>query len=884
MEQNFYNFSIQETEKIFSTSCDKGLTEQQVQELRANYGFNEFDKKKKKSLFIRFLEQFKSFMIIVLIIAAVISGIVGVLHHEGIMDSIIILCVVVLNAIIGVAQEAKAESSLEALEKMSAPHCKVIRDGVQKVILSRELVPGDVVVLDTGDAIPADLRLTETINLKTQESALTGESLPEDKSVEAIEETEVPLGDRANLAFSSCIVTYGRGKGIVTATGMKTEVGKIAAMIQSVPDTLTPMQLRLNDLGKMLGIAALAICIIIFIAGLLWGKEWMEMFMIAISLAVAAIPESLPAIATIVLAIGVQRLAKQHAIVRTLSSVEVLGSTTVICSDKTGTLTQNKMTVAKMFADETFLDINQNGKLNNKFQTVLQIAILCNDTKLIEESGMVETIGDPTETALVDAGLRFSMDKNNLDKKFPRVEEIPFDSERKLMTTVHRHEDSLLVYTKGALDELLACCTKIELNGEEKKLDDAMKERIHNANYEMAENALRVLGMAYKRVETLPEKSQITTLENDLIFVGMLGMIDPPRPEVRDAVHICRNAGIKPVMITGDHKVTAVAIAKDLGILEPGGEAITGLELQKMGNNEFNERIENINVYARVSPENKVRIVKQFQHRGEVVSMTGDGVNDAPALKLADIGVAMGITGTDVSKQAADIVLADDNFATIVSSVKEGRRIYDNILKAINFLLATNIGELLTLFVAVLVGWGSPLLAVHILIINLVTDSLPALALSFDPAAPNIMKRKPNNSHESILNRSFILKVLAQGMLMGALTLIAFRIGVHTSIAVGQTMAFGVLALSQLIHVFNIRSGSLSAFKNIFSNKYLLGAIVLSALIVLGILEISALHDIFSVTDLYLEQWMIVIGFSLMPLPIMEIWKLFSKLFSMSHS
>lgn len=883
MEQNFYNLSVQETENLFSTSADKGLTDSQIEELREKYGFNEFEKQKKKSLFIRFLEQFKSFMIIVLIIAAIISGVMGVLHGEGVMDSIIILCVVILNAIIGVAQEAKAESSLEALEKMSAPHCKVIRNGIQKEILSRELLPGDLVVLETGDAVPADLRLTEAINLKIQESALTGESLPEEKHANTIPEKEVPLGDRENLAFSSCIVTYGRGKGIVTAIGMQTEVGKIAAMIQAVPDTMTPMQRRLNDLGKALGFAALGICVVIFIAGLLWGKEWMEMFMIAVSLAVAAIPESLPAIATIVLAIGVQRLAKQNAIVRTLSSVEVLGSTTVICSDKTGTLTQNRMTVVQIFADGETSDFNQNSTFNQEDKLILRIAILCNDAKLVEENGVFSTIGDPTETALVDAGLPFSMNKNSLEEEFPRVEEIPFDSERKLMTTAHRQDDAFFVCTKGALDELLACCSKININGKEEVLDEEKRAKIRDANRSMAENALRVLAMAYKNIPSIPEKEEITTLESDLTFVGMLGMIDPPRPEVRDAVEICRHAGIKPVMITGDHKITAVAIAKDLGILPPDGEAITGLELQKMNDEEFNERIENINVYARVSPENKVRIVQQFQKRGEVVSMTGDGVNDAPALKLADIGVAMGITGTDVSKQAADIVLTDDNFATIVSSVKEGRRIYDNILKAINFLLATNIGELLTLFIAVLAGWNSPLLAVHILIINLVTDSLPALALSFDPAAPKIMERKPNDSKQSILNRKFLSKVIAQGAMIAALTLISFRIGLHTSVATGQTMAFGVLALSQLVHVLNIRAGSFSAFRNIFSNKYLLGAIVLSALIVLGILEIPALHEVFKVTNLDWEQWSIVIGFSLLPLPIMEIWKIFARLFAKSR-
>lgn len=880
MTQDFYNQGIQEMERSLQTSQETGLSGHKAQERLSEYGYNEFEKQKKKSIFIRFLEQFKSFMIIVLIIASIISGIMGILHGEGVIDSVIILCVVILNAIIGVIQETRAEASLEALEKMSAPQCKVIRDGAQQVIPSRELIPGDLVVLETGDAVPADLRLTEAINLKIQESALTGESLPVEKNTDTIPSKDVPLGDRENMAFSSCIVTYGRGKGIVTATGMKTEVGKIAAMIQSVPTTATPMQRRLNDLGKALGIFALVVCAIIFIVGLLYGKEWFDMFMVAVSLAVAAIPESLPAIATIVLAIGVQRLAKQHAIVRTLSSVEVLGSTTVICSDKTGTLTQNRMTVVKMYANGAATNFDEGGKeLSKEQKDTLQIAILCNDTHLVEENGKQSTLGDPTETSLVDAGLKVSMNKAELDKTYPRIEEIPFDSTRKLMTTVHRYDGKYMVCTKGGLDELLACCTNIDLNGEVTELSEHLAEDIRQANLHMAENALRVLGMAYKIITEIPDKKNISSLETNLIFVGMVGMIDPPRPEVKEAVKICRQAGIRPVMITGDHKITAVAIAKELNILQEGEKAITGSELQKMSDEEFGKEINDISVYARVSPENKVKIVQEFQNKGEIVAMTGDGVNDAPALKLANIGVAMGITGTDVSKQAADIVLTDDNFATIVTSVREGRRIYDNILKAIHFLLATNMGELLTLLIAVLAGWDTPLVAVHILIINLVTDSLPALALSFDPAHPKIMNRRPNDSNQSILNRHFLTKIIAQGAMMSVLTLVAFRIGCQTSLIMGQTMAFGVLAMTQLIHVFNVRAGSSSAFKHMFANKYLLGAVALSALIVLAILEIPALDPIFKVTDLNLNQWLIVIGFSLMPLPLMEIWKLLTRLF-----
>ncbi|GHT04397.1 ATPase [Bacteroidia bacterium] len=886
---HYYNQSVEEIAKELKTSVSQGLTEKEAESRLSTFGYNEFQKKKGKSLLARFVAQFESFMIIILLIAAVISGITGYIQGEGFTDAIIILVIVLVNAVIGVLQEDRAEKSLEALEKMSAPQCKVLREGKVKTIESRELVPGDEVVLDTGDSVPADLRLTEAINLKIQEAALTGESLPSEKSTEAIRATEVPLGDRDNLGFSSCNVVYGRGKGIVIATGMNTEVGKIAAMIQSTSDQQTPLQQKLDKLGKHLGIGALIICALIFTVGVLYGNSLLSMFMIAVSLAAAAIPEGLPAVSTIVLAVGVQRLAKRNAIVRTLPSVETLGSTNVICSDKTGTLTQNKMTVVRLFTDDRVTDTKQiqaTGALSEDQQQLIRIAVFANDAKLAEEKDHYTTTGDPTETALIDLGLKFGFNKNTLEKEHPRVAEIPFDSERKLMTTVHQlNETEYAVYTKGGLDELLACCTKIRINGKVSALTEAHKNSIRENNVRLAENALRVLAMACKKI-TNPKDS----LENDLVFVGMVGMIDPPRPEVKEAVIKCRQAGIKPVMITGDHLITAVAIAKELNIMTPEDLAITGAEVEKMTEAELRKKVHHIAVYARVSPEHKVRIVKAFQANGDIVAMTGDGVNDAPALKLADIGAAMGIVGTDVSKEAADIVLTDDNFSTIISSVEEGRRIYDNIMKAIEFLLSSNVGEIIVLFVAVLANWATPLLPIHILWINLVTDSLPALALSVDPADSDVMKRKPINSKKPILNKTFSLLILTQGLMIGGLSLAAFQIGLHTTagsenaLEVARAMCFSVLAFTQLTHVFNVRSNSRSAFSNFFSNKLLLGAIALSAALMFIVLGIPYLHEIFHIAHLTNTQWIWVAVLSIAPIPVIELAKIIERLFNKGNS
>ena len=759
MENKWFNKTASEVKDIFNTDLKNGLTNSKASENLEKFGFNELKAQKKVPLIIKFLEQFKDFMIIILIIAAIVSGAISIAQGEKITDSVIILIVVIANAIIGVAQEAKAEKSLEALQKLSGHEAKVIRDGSVCVVPAKELVPGDLVVLETGDYVPADLRITEAINLKVQEASLTGESVPVEKESAKIEEEDIPIGDMRNMLFSSSLVTYGRGKAIVVETGMNTEVGKIAGMLSNTQKQETPLQKKLNSLGKTLGIVALIICAVIFVVGILQGREVINMFMTAVSLAVAAIPEGLAAVSTIVLAIGVQKMVKKNAIVKRLPAVETLGSSTVICSDKTGTLTQNKMTVQKMFVDDNIYDmtniedITKYENANQEIKLLVYNGMLCNDTK-ISDTG--ELKGDPTETALVDIALKLGFTKN-IYNEMPRVDEIPFDSERKLMTTVHMVNGKYIVFTKGGIDELLAKCTSyVQEDGVQKQNLNEYKYRINEVNETMAKDALRVLGFAYKELDYKPE---VQDLEKDLIFVGMYGMIDPPREEAKLAVEKCNSAGIKTVMITGDHKITATAIAKKLGILKNENEAITGQELDKLTDEELEKNIRNYSVYARVAPEHKVRIVKAWQKQGEVVAMTGDGVNDSPALKQADIGCAMGIVGTDVAKEAADVILTDDNFATVVSAVEEGRRIYDNILKVIQFLLSSNIGEIVVLLLATLgttlfakwfgitdIGHLEILLPIHILWINLVTDSLPALALAFDPANEDIMKRKIQNS------------------------------------------------------------------------------------------------------------------------------------------
>ena len=892
--KSWYQKSTEEVQKDLETNLENGLTDAKVKELQNTKGFNELKAKKKKSLIVKFLEQFKDFMIIVLIIAAIVSGVVGILEGEGITDTIIILVVVIVNAIIGVAQENKAEKSLEALQKLSAHASKVVRNGNIVVVPSRELVQGDIVVLETGDYVPADLRIVEAVNLKSQESALTGESVPVEKTVDAISD-EVGIGDRTNMLFSSSLITYGRGKGIVVETGMNTEVGKIAEIINSSEETTTPLQEKLNKLGKTLGIAALAICVFIFIIGWLYGKEPIHMFMTAVSLAVAAIPEGLAAVSTIVLAIGVQRMVKKNAIVKKLPAVETLGSASVICSDKTGTLTQNKMTVKKVYVDNELMDM-ENIKIieeNTNLEKLVYNAMLCNDTKVGEND---ELTGDPTETALVDMGMNLDIDVHKIFE-IDRLEEIPFDSVRKLMTTVHKINDKYIVYTKGGVDELLKICNSYVLDNEVKTDLDVFKKEIYTYNEQMAKEALRVLAYGYKIIDKLPETDEErNSLESDLTFIGLTGMIDPPREEAKIAVSKCKSAGIKTVMITGDHKITATAIAKQLGILENEDEAITGAELEKMSDEDLTKNIRKYSVYARVSPEHKVRIVRAWQANGEIVAMTGDGVNDAPALKNADIGCAMGMVGTDVAKEAADVILTDDNFATVVSAVEEGRRIYDNILKAIQFLLSSNVGEIIVLFIAILITpllakWFNitnisalePLLPIHILWINLVTDSLPALALAVDPAASNIMNRKPTKKEKGIFTKGMTWRVVYQGVMIGVLTLAAFIIGLATpnvdevqKIKIGQTMAFCVLALSELVHVYNIRDNKKSIFKTgILNNTKLILAIVASAALMFVILLIPGLRNIFDIAVLPKDKILETVLLVFAPIVIVEIFKLF---------
>ena len=897
-ESKWFNKSIEEAEKILETNIQNGLTENDVKTKREKYGLNMLKAKKKASLLQRFIEQFKDFSIIVLIIAAIVSGFVGISQGEGMTDTIIILIVVLANAIIGIAQESKAEKSLEALQKLTDHASKVIRDGKIKVIPAKELVPGDIVVLDTGDYIPADLRVIEAVNLKAQESSLTGESVPVEKTTKTIEKTDVGIGDRTNMLFSSSLVTYGRGKGIVVQTGMNTEVGKIAGMLDNTEKQITPLQEKLNKLGKTLGIAALAICAFIFIIGLIQGKEPINMFMTAVSLAVAAIPEGLVAVSTIVLAIGVQKMVKKNAIVKKLPAVETLGSATVICSDKTGTLTQNKMTVEKIFINGETKELAEYKKnINEDLKKLIFANMLCNDTKISTDGKLT---GDPTETALVDMAFKLDFDPSVYDR-MPRIQEIPFDSDRKLMTTVNEVNGKYIVYTKGGMDELIGICNSYILNGEIKNNIEEYKNMITKNNEQMAKEALRVLACAYKEIDHKPTKEDMENIEKDLIFVGMVGMIDPPREEAKIAVEKCKTAGIKTVMITGDHKITATAIAKKLGILENEDEAITGADLEKMTDEELEKNVRKYSVYARVSPEHKVRIVKAWQKNGEIVAMTGDGVNDSPALKTANIGCAMGVVGTDVAKEAADVILTDDNFATIVSAVEEGRRIYDNILKVIQFLLSSNVGEVIVLFLATLltpffakwfgitdVAHLEILLPIHILWINLVTDSLPALALAFDPANEGIMKRKPAKPGKGVFTKGMTWRVIYQGAMIGLLTLAAFMIGLATTkepinglsldeskIEVGQTMAFITLAMSELVHVFNIRDNKKSIFKTkIFNNSKLIWAILASAALMFVILVIPALRHIFSIPILPTGNILELVLLVFAPIVIVEIFKL----------
>ena len=833
------------------TDLKVGLRKEEIQKRQQKYGKNKLKDKPKESIFIKFVKQFNDFMIIILIIASIVSAIISNIQGKNdYIDSIIIIAIVIFNAIMGVVQEAKAEKSIEALQEMTPPKAKAIRNGITDEINAEELVPGDIVILEAGNYVPADCRIIESFNLKIEESSLTGETEPILKNANIICQPNLALGDRKNMAFMASIVVNGHGKAIVTETGMNTEVGKIANQIIENKAPETPIQRRLDQVGKILGMVCLAICFIIFIIGLIKNINPIEMFMTSVGLAVAAIPEGLPAIVTIMLSIGVTKMAKKNSIIRKLPAVETLGSSSVICSDKTGTLTQNKMTVVEIRSK----DIN--------FTT--ELACMCTDCDIINENGKIKVNGEPTEVALVNQGLNKGKNKDELYLIMPRVNEIPFDSNRKMMTTIHKIGNKYRIITKGAPDVLIEKCQNTILE----------KSQIQKDNEKMAQKALRVIAVGYKDVDFLPSRITSDTIENNLIFVGLIGMIDPPREGVKEAIETCKKAGIKTVMITGDHISTAKAIAKELGLLNLRDKAITGQELDKLSQKDLEKNIANYSVFARVSPEHKVRIVKAWQKTGAVVAMTGDGVNDSPALKNADIGIAMGKNGTDVAKNASDMILADDNFVTIVEAVKQGRNIYDNIRKAIHFLIATNIGEIVTIFMGLILGFESPLLAIQLLWINLVTDSLPAISLGLEPPEENIMKRKPVNPKKGIFADGLWNRILVEGCMIGVLTLVAFSIGnKFYGLEVGRTMAFVCMGLLELVHSFNIKSEQ-SIFKvGIGKNKVLLGSFLLGTVVHISVVIVPHLAEIFKLVSLNQVQWIIAIIISLLPIPIVELQK-----------
>ena len=892
---NWYTRTEKDLAEYFNVDILGGLSSKEVKNRLDKYGFNQLKESKGRTMRDMFFDQFRETLVLILLISAVVSIFLG-----EISDAIVIAVILFLNAFLGVIQEYKAEKSLAALKKLTVPDALVLRNGRQAKIKSYQLVPGDIVLLESGDRVPADCRLFELTDMKVQESILTGESEPVEKNSQIIEQDKVSLGDRINMAYMGTTIISGRGKGIVVATGMDSEMGEIAGMLEEAKRESTPLQKKLNIVGKKLGLLILMIVAIVVFIGCIRGIEFFDMFMIGISLAVAAVPEGLPAVVTIVLALGVQRMIKKNAIIRRLPAVETLGATTVICSDKTGTLTQNQMTIEKLALPDRTIEVEgvgyqPFGQFTHEGKPIqpsdeitlsllLKGAVLCNNAILQQndESQQWEIIGDPTEGALVVAGAKAGYQKKGLENEYPRIREFPFDSDRKRMSTIHSSpEGKLFVFVKGAPDQVISRC-KYYLEGKEQKIfHDSIKEEILKKNRDFADSALRVLAVAYRHLSEREEKDLKQNLknediENDLIFLGLMAMIDPPRKEAVHSVNTCRKAGIRPIMITGDYSLTAKAIASELGIFLPGDRIITGKDLETMTQEELDKVVMKTTIFARVSPRHKRRIVRSLQKNKQVVAMTGDGVNDAPALKESNIGIAMGITGTDVSKEAADMILMDDNFSSIVAAVEEGRKIYQNIKKFIQYLLSCNLGEILTIFCAILIGLPRPLIPIQILWVNLVTDGLPALALGLDPAEEGLMNQKPRDPDEAIFSGKMGFNIFSQGIFIGAITLIAFILGInYYSLEIGQTMAFATLSFSQLWQSLNSRSNRLSLIKlGLFTNRYLILAIIISGSLQLGVMLIPAFQQIFKVASLNVFQWTIIILLSFSPIVYVEILKL----------
>ena len=888
----WYNKGKKEVLDELRTDLSHGLSNNEAARRLEEYGRNELEEQAKKSFISKLIAQFADFLIIILLIAAGISAFVG--ERE---DAFVILAIVVINAILGIYQEGKAEKSVEALQRLSAPTAKVIREANQITLPAAEIVPGDVVVLEAGDIIPADIRLLESSNMKVEEASLTGESVPVEKDAKAKIAGPVGIGDRHNMVFFSTVVTYGRGTGVVVGTGHNTEIGNIATKIQSYDEEETPLQIKLNQLGKVLGTITILICIVVFLVGLVQGRQVLAMLLTSISLAVAAIPEGLPAIVTIVLSIGMNRMAGKNAIVKKLLAVETLGATSVICSDKTGTLTQNEMTVVKAFVDDRILTVEGGGydpsgdvKLDGRrininslpdLRNLISIGALANDARLDKSTGSYKVAGDPTEGAIITFAGKLGQTAEQLNMIYPRVQELPFDSSRKMMTTFHSNyiNGKIVSFTKGAPDIVINRCTKIALNGKTVDFTQELKEKVLSVNTKFARSALRVLSMAYRTWNNVPEHPNSDSVENEMIFVGLVGMIDPARPEVKDSIKLCREAGIETVMITGDYKETAYAIARDLGMVESESQAMMGEELDDCSDEQLREIVKETKVYARVSPEHKVKIVTALRENGQITAMTGDGVNDALALKKADIGVAMGITGTDVAKNTAEVILTDDNFATIVSAVEEGRIIFSNIKKFVFFLLSCNIGEILLVFISILIGWEVPMVPIQLLWLNLVTDSFPALALGVENAEPGIMNQPPRDTKEPILDKGMMGGIVFQAVAIALASILSYywglrMYGVGKGLIHARTVVFTTLITAELLRAFSSRSQTYTLFKiGFFSNMRMIQAVLVSFVLTVAVLYVPVFNEIFDVIPLTMRDWQIVLTFSFIPMLIGELYK-----------